>query len=134
MERRFIIWKQQHGTALQPLHHNSQPPQQRRNGRNENRLLALASAASTLKGWVSRAYTGNAGGAADQAEQQQQQPPPPQQGGSSGGVNTWGDGLKNIWRVFSSRLGNKTYGGVDLRTTNANVSCALNVSRDYYFF
>ena len=45
----------------------------------------------------------------------------------SASLTKWGDGLKLIWNVFSSRVGDKQYGDVDLMTTEANVSCALNV-------
>ncbi|KAH7623329.1 hypothetical protein Ndes2526B_g01755 [Nannochloris sp. 'desiccata'] len=143
MERRFIIWKQTEGTALQPLQYNSDPllqsqpqlqAQQRPNSRTEAWFSSIGSSLRWVKEripTISAPATGGGGGGgvnerihngagavyADLQQQQQQQ---------QGRLPKWGQGLRYIWEVFSSRLGNKTYGSVDLRTTDAHVSCALN--------
>jgi hypothetical protein len=140
MERRFIIWKQFPGTAaLQPLQYNSNPnivlqrpssQQQQQIKTTANSQGGLLSSIGQSLNWMKQripALHGAAAafaapdqsGAAVGADQQQQQ---------QGSLPRWGDGLKRIWEVFSSRIGTKQYGGVDLRTTDANVSCALNVS------
>jgi len=141
MERRFIIWKQTKGTALQPLQHNSEPllqpqPQSQAQQRPSSRFEALFEAIEWEKEIIPTVPAPGAGamnerthnspgvGCANLQEQQQQQCRLPR----------WGQGLKNIWKVFSDRLGNKTYGNVDLRTTDTNVSCALNVGLVPFFF
>jgi hypothetical protein len=137
MERRFIIWRQTEGSALRPLQYNSEPllqpqsqsqAQQRSNSRTDALFSSIGSSLKWMKeripvvsapGAVAMNERFQNGARADLQQQQQQQ---------QGRLPNWGQGLKYIWEVFSSRLGNKTYGQVDLRTTDANVSCALNVS------
>ncbi len=145
MERRFIIWKQTEGTPLQPLQYNSGPLQQQRQQqqpgpqqqRPSSRTEGIMSTLGFSLQWAKNRISHRSSSAADVNQQSTAN------GGADNNNNQkhhgsslprWGDGLKHIWEVFSSRVGDKTYGGVDLRTTDANVSCALNVSLSYFLF
>lgn len=87
----------------------------------KERIPTISAPATGGGGVNERIHNGAGAVYADLQQQQQQQQ-------QQGRLPKWGQGLRYIWEVFSSRLGNKTYGSVDLRTTDAHVSCALNVS------
>ena len=140
MERRFIIWRQDESTALQPLHYNSNPqPPPRPNSGTTGGLFNIVTS------WVRAPFRSNsstittATGSGDQNTHQDKDthaghavPGSGAMGpGGSSVLPRWIDGLMGIWNTFTSSLGSKQYGGINLESTADTVSCALNVSEVY---
>lgn len=117
-----MIWRQEGTTALQPLQCNGSPqPQPPRPSSRTGQIINYISSIWPLHRTAS-----------DHKTQQEKGPRAGQAGQATGdgAPSRWVDGLQHIWNAFTSRMGNKQYGGIDLGTAAETVSCALNVSNN----